>query len=130
VNVKGEIFLHQRSERKDLYPGYWNSSASGHLDLGESYDGAATRELGEELPNVSSSLKKVGSFKTRDSIESENSMLYVARHDGEVQFNRDEVAGGRFISVAELRGDIAEGRRKFTPGFLAAFKLYCEAKGV
>ena len=48
-NSKGELFLQKRSLTKDCFPGTWDSSASGHLDVGESYDACALRELREEL---------------------------------------------------------------------------------
>lgn len=49
VNRTGQVFLHQRSMQKDLFPGYWDSSAAGHVGAGEDYDGTAVRELAEEL---------------------------------------------------------------------------------
>jgi isopentenyldiphosphate isomerase len=48
-NARGALFLQKRSMRKDCFPGVWDSSASGHLDLGESYDACAVREVREEL---------------------------------------------------------------------------------
>jgi isopentenyldiphosphate isomerase len=48
-NSRGELFLQQRSLTKDMWPGVWDSSASGHVDSGEDYDACALRELGEEL---------------------------------------------------------------------------------
>src|SRR5213593_3474588 len=48
-NTRGEIFLQKRSLKKDRQPGLWDSSASGHLDSGETYDACALRELREEL---------------------------------------------------------------------------------
>ena len=48
-NSAGEVYLQKRSMVKDLSPGLWDSSCSGHVDAGEDYDTAAGRELGEEL---------------------------------------------------------------------------------
>src|ERR1041384_1701595 len=48
-NAAGQVFLQKRSMLKDLSPGLWDSSCSGHLDAGEDYDGAAVRELAEEI---------------------------------------------------------------------------------
>lgn len=48
-NTAGAVFLQKRSLRKDVAPGLWDSSCSGHLDAGEDYDAAAWRELREEL---------------------------------------------------------------------------------
>ncbi len=48
-NRAGQVFLQMRSMAKDMSPGLWDSSCSGHLDAGEDYDEAAWRELQEEL---------------------------------------------------------------------------------
>ena len=45
----GRVFLQKRSMKKDIAPGLWDSSCSGHVDAGENYDAAAVRELAEEL---------------------------------------------------------------------------------
>ena len=49
VRSSGEVVLQMRSAAKDQFPSTWTSSASGHVDAGESYDQAARRELAEEL---------------------------------------------------------------------------------
>ena len=48
-NTRGAVFLQKRSVTKDTWPGAWDSSASGHLDAGETYDACAVREVREEL---------------------------------------------------------------------------------
>src|ERR1700712_987182 len=48
-NAAGQLFLQKRSMTKDVSPGLWTVSCSGHVDAGEDYDAAARRELGEEL---------------------------------------------------------------------------------
>ena len=48
----GRVLLQKRSMLKDLSPGLWDSSCSGHLDAGEDYDAAAIRELAEEIGAV------------------------------------------------------------------------------
>src|SRR4051812_43778026 len=62
-NSRGEVFLQKRSMLKDCFPGAWDSSASGHLQPGETYDDCAMREVEEELgfrlPTVPERLFKV-----------------------------------------------------------------------
>ena len=57
-NKRGDLFLQRRSLLKDSCPGLWDSSAAGHLDVGESYADCATRELEEEL-GVRAEVEKV-----------------------------------------------------------------------
>ena len=47
-NARGEVYLQKRSFKKDTFPGAWDSSASGHLDSGETYDACSIREAREE----------------------------------------------------------------------------------
>ena len=44
-----DIYLQVRSEDKSFLPGYYCTSAGGHVQAGESYIEAARRELKEEL---------------------------------------------------------------------------------
>ncbi|MBS3116158.1 NUDIX domain-containing protein [Candidatus Woesearchaeota archaeon] len=46
-NKKGQLFLQKRSQKVRIYPGRWDSSATGHVDPGEDYTKAAKRELEE-----------------------------------------------------------------------------------
>ena len=48
-NKAGEIYLQRRSYRKDTHPEKWDSSASGHVDPGETYLACAEREMWEEV---------------------------------------------------------------------------------
>lgn len=44
-----QVLLQKRSRNKDSFPGCWDTSSAGHLDVGEGFDEAAKRELQEEL---------------------------------------------------------------------------------
>lgn len=48
-NKKGQILMQKRSRFKDLNPGLFTISASGHVTKGQTYYRAAQRELEEEL---------------------------------------------------------------------------------
>ncbi|HWC44065.1 MAG TPA: NUDIX domain-containing protein, partial [Actinomycetota bacterium] len=45
----GRIYVHRRTDDKDVYPGMYDMTAGGVLAAGETYLEAARRELAEEL---------------------------------------------------------------------------------
>ena len=45
----GNILLQRRSESMQVYPGRWDQSAGGHVDVGETNEEAAKREALEEI---------------------------------------------------------------------------------
>ena len=44
-----QVLLQKRSQDKDSFPGWLDTSSAGHLDPGETFDQGAERELSEEL---------------------------------------------------------------------------------
>lgn len=101
-NGKGEIFLQQRSAKKKFCPGHWVTSAGGHVQKGESYEHAANRELKEEL-GIEAPLTKIHEspydhYKMRKFLE-----VFRTVHEGPFNLNEEEVAGGRWFPVAEVK---------------------------
>jgi len=123
LNSKGEIFLQRRSLSKDLYPGYYTGSATGHVDYGEEYDEAAKRELEEEL-GIDAPIKRIRKFKSFSEIEREISALYLCRYDGPIQFNKKEVTNGLFMNINDIKKSIETGEKQFAYGFKVAFKEF------
>lgn len=123
-NNEGKILLQKRSKSKDLYKGYWTSSASGHLDPGESYLKAAKRELKEEL-GIRIPIRQSFFVKLRQKIDSENLRLFIGKSNGPFNFNKKEIKKIDFFSISEIKEMIKRGE-KFTPQFLVVFKTYLE----
>lgn len=117
----GRILLQLRSARKDLFPGYYCASASGHVISGERYDETAAREIVEEL-GVSPPLRQVGVELVRSEYETEMTALYLARHDGPFQFHPTETDGGRWLTLDELRA--ARCALPMTPALEVALDAY------
>lgn len=103
VNNTGEIAVQKRSTQKDLYAGLLASSASGHVEEGESYRRAAERELAEELLNVSGKLTEVARFLVETEYEREWSALFVCGFNGDIVFNRDEADFVEYASIKQIR---------------------------
>ncbi len=123
-NSKGELFLQRRSENKDRYPLFWDSSASGHVDAGESYKSCAKRELFEELGVCDVPVVPFAKYKARASTDNEHVYLFICRWDGEIKVNEEEIKEGRFFKIDEIKKEIKEKREKFSPSFLFLFEEY------
>jgi isopentenyldiphosphate isomerase len=110
----GRVLLQRRSPAKDLFPGYYCASASGHVASGEDYAATAMREIVEEL-GVSPALRYVGKALVRSRPETELTALFLARCDGPFQFSPTETQGGAFFTLDELRGRRRDASLPLTP---------------
>src|SRR6188508_535082 len=48
-NRRDELFIHLRTDTKDVFPGHWDVAVGGVLAAGETFDTGARREVQEEL---------------------------------------------------------------------------------
>ena len=128
MNNRKELFLQKRVESKDIYPGFYTGSASGHVDQGERYLEAAQRELKEEL-GVTAPIKEVCKFRSFTKIEKEISTLYLCRYDGRLELNRDEISEGLFMPLYSIREEMKSGKKKFADGFIVAFEAFMNHMG-
>jgi isopentenyldiphosphate isomerase len=102
-NSRGEVFLQKRSMKKDCCPGLWDTSAAGHLDAGEDYDGCAVRELGEELGlHLSAPPMRLFKVDARPDTGWEFVWVYRCEADGPFTLNPDEIQEGKWVSPARL----------------------------
>lgn len=101
-NRKQQLLMQKRSQTKDMYPGYWVFSVGGHVDSGDTYELAASRELKEEL-GIEAPLVPMEKMLQEDAQEREWWMTYALIHDGPFpHFNRTEADEVRFFNVKDL----------------------------
>ena len=128
-NARGELFLQKRSLKKDCFPGVWDSSASGHIDPGESYDACAVRELGEELGlQVTKPLERL--FKIDACPETGEEFVWVYRCEAEGPFtlHPEEIERGGWFAPDEVTRWIAERPQEFASGFVLIWQQLNQAK--
>jgi isopentenyldiphosphate isomerase len=112
----GRVLIHRRSERKDIWPGWWDIAIGGVVAAGESYDDAAQRELWEET-GIEAAPAFVSAGAYHASVVSLIGRCYEVRHDGEVEPRDGEVAEFRWVTTEELLGLVT--RETFLPDSLA-----------
>src|SRR6185437_12865464 len=122
-NSRGELFLQKRSMKKDCFPGTWDSSASGHLDSGESYDACAVRESKEEL-GLSLAQTPGRLFKIDACAETgwEFIWIYRCRSEGPFVLHPDEIDRGDWFTVPALDRWLAEKPDEFASGFVLIWR--------
>lgn len=117
-NRAGELFQQQRSLKKDMSPGLWDSSCSGHLDAGEEYDPAAARELAEELGlRLSTAPMRWLRFEACAQTGWEFGWVYRVEHEGPFVLHPEEIQAGRWVAPAELDHLVRTRPDDFCPAF-------------
>ncbi|MBU1976078.1 MAG: NUDIX domain-containing protein [Nanoarchaeota archaeon] len=124
-NSKGELFIQERALDKDEFPGYWDSSCSGHIDHGEEPDFSAHRELKEEL-GIETSLRFLNKFPACPESGMEFNYFYVCTYDGELTLQKEEIITGKFLHIDTIKQEIEKGTRKYTGNFVIVFKWWWE----
>jgi isopentenyldiphosphate isomerase len=118
-NASGELFLQKRSMKKDCFPGVWDSSASGHLASGESYDACCGRELLEEI-GLEPDTPPVRLFKVAARPETGQEFVWVYRcaADGPFRLEPEEIERGNWFAPLALRRWVSEKPGEFASGFV------------
>lgn len=121
-NSKGELYLQKRPEWKDIQPGKWDTSVGGHMDYGETPEQALAREVREELGITDFTPTFNGKYVFDSRRERE--LVYVNRtiYDGPVRPSAEELDGGRFWTLDEIRAAI--GQDCLTPNFESEFQRF------
>lgn len=119
-NREDELYLQKRSFRKSELPGFYDSSAAGHLLPSESYEACALRELTEEL-SLSEDLVLIGGLLASDENAFEHVRLFACRTEKKPIPNLDEIEEGGFYSMEHIQRWIHSGAEGLSPGFVILF---------
>jgi len=124
-NKRGDLLLQKRSLLKDMCPGLWDSSVSGHLDSGESYETAVVRELTEEMGIASETApEEIAKITPGVNTGWEHVKLYQLRYDGTLRYPSAEVDAVMWFPLAEITSWIASHPADFAPGFLECWEKF------
>lgn len=119
-NSEGDIYLQKRPKWKDIQPGKWDTAVGGHIDYGETPEAALLREVREELGITDFKPELIDKYVFESQRERE--LVYVHRtiYDREIRPSTEELDGGRFWTMPELREAMGQG--VLTPNFESEFK--------
>lgn len=125
-NEHGQIFVHQRTWVKDVYPGRWDFTAGGVIQAGENPDESARRELAEEL-GIDSELNMLSESEYSDENTSYHAFRYWAATSFTPKLQAEEVLQGLWMSRDELLDKLQNNSDEFMPDSVYLFSSWVSA---
>ncbi|MDD2647077.1 MAG: NUDIX domain-containing protein [Patescibacteria group bacterium] len=128
-NDKGEVLLQKRAMDKDTFPGLFDASVGGHVDLNQTYEEAATRELEEEI-GVKADIKDLSYLiKMRDKDYDQSTgmtnnrfwVVYAYKYNenkDNLRLEKGKAISLEFWPINRIMNASAEDREKFIPFLL------------
>lgn len=122
-NERGELLLQLLAEGRERHPGRWGSSVAAYLHAGETYEGAASRRLREEL-GLFLSLRFVGKIHMRD-VESLKFVSLFLGYDGDAAIREPaHIAELAYWPIARLDRMLGAEPERFTPTFRRLYDAF------
>lgn len=123
----GRVLLQHRSKDVKTWPNCWTCSASGHVDVGESYDEAAKREISEELGIKHLPFKEAGDEYIEVTWKNYHFRRFARYYTGRLDelpehLQKSEVSSVRWFTIPELHRAIKENPENFTDGLIQTHK--------
>lgn len=120
-NKEGHMLLQQRAFTKYHSGGLWTNACCSHPRPGESTHMAAVRRLREEL-GFETPIELKESFIYKAAFENgltehEFDHVFHGQYDGDIAFNKDEVASIKWVSLDWLKQDMQQHPANYTAWF-------------
>lgn len=118
-NDKGQLLVQKRSSQLKRFPNYYESSVGGHVELGESYEEAALREMKEEL-GIKKPLKFVKKKKITYEEVTKFVTLFECSTNQKLKIDKQEVKEAKFMDISQIKAMIKD-KGLFLPVFVEFF---------
>jgi 8-oxo-dGTP pyrophosphatase MutT (NUDIX family) len=118
-NSARQVYVHRRTDTKDVFPGLLDFTAGGVVGAGEDPAEAALRELDEELGIRGAALEFLGAADYADSHTDVRAFLYTVTWDGPIAWQPEEVAWGEWRNLDDLERALTERPQDFVPDAVA-----------
>lgn len=109
------VYVHRRTDTKDVYPGLHDCAAGGVVGAGEPPELAAARELAEEYGVTGAPLTPVFTMRIELPPVRMHLFAYETRWDGPITPQASEIAEGWWMPLTELRDRLAGREWPFVP---------------
>jgi isopentenyl-diphosphate delta-isomerase len=130
-NEKLELMLAKRSQKKSLWPGFWDGTVASHYPSKQNQERTIKDRILHEIGARCMNLKYL--FKFRYHVEykdigSENEIcdVFMAKDikSVDVSPNKSEISDIKFLEIPELKNDISGNSKHYAPWFLIALGKY------
>jgi len=101
-NRKGELYVHRRTETKDVFPGLYDMFVGGVVGAGEAYADAARREVAEELGIVGPEPTHRFDHLYQGPHNHAWVGVYEVTWDGPIVHQPSEVAWGQWMTLVDV----------------------------
>ncbi len=132
-NRAGELLLTQRSDRKRLWPGFWDGSVASHVLREEDYLSASRRRLREELGITVPDVEYAFKFRYKAGyrgLGTEHEICAVTMARGipfeTIEPDPAEIAAVRTVDLKALIEEIRGDGRHYTPWLILALAQMSE----
>lgn len=127
ITPNKEIIFQHRAKDKDTYPDLLDATVGGHVDMGDTYQEAAIREIEEETGlkvNIDNliflnKVRKEASFdKVTGKINNVWRENYIYNFNGrlsDLKVEEDKAIGFEFWSIEKIKNISKEEKQKFIP---------------
>jgi isopentenyldiphosphate isomerase len=128
-DTAGRIYVHRRTDTKDVFPGQHDCGAAGCVQAGEEVAAAARREVAEELGVVGVPLTPLFVMWYDDAATRHLCHAFVATYDGPITHQAEEVAWGAWMTPEKLRDHLADPAWPFVPDGRALIERWFAEQG-
>ncbi len=127
----GKLLLTKRAATKQPFPGTWCCAVGGKVASGEDEEGAAQREMVEEI-GVAYQLIKICTFVyDKDDYKAVFTLYTTAQPimPSEMSLNEEEIQEAQGFKLEEILRMVKENPSAFAPTFIAAIEEFAKHQG-
>jgi len=132
-NNEGKLLLTKRSDKKMLWPGYWDGTVASHPRESETYVSSAERRMPEEI-GISCKMNYVNKFEYHvpyKDIGSENeicgTLIGTIDSFDESSMIKDEISEIKWINPDELKNELEQNRDTYCPWMVIALYFLADS---